>query len=724
VRVVVVLASLILFLVVYGGLVVGSAYLSYYSFVQLNVEGQVTVSPRNHRYHSSKEESDSLFPWLILGICSGALCLFLAKGLFRWQKSDRSLWQEITEKEHAALFTFIRRLCRDTGAPLPRRIFLTPEVNAAVSYNSNSFLSLILPAHKNLVIGLGLVNRLNLSEFKAVLAHEFGHFSQNSMKLGTYVDRCNRIIVAVVFGRDWLDEVVTLLGRIDFRLAVLGWAFAGLLWGLRKLLQGLFRVINFANSALCRQMEFNADLVAVKVTGSDALIHALARLEFAHEALMQACQDVTVAAEHRLYTRDLFYHQTRAAEFLRGVRKNPRLGEPPPLPDDLQQSVRAFEPGNSSVPLMWATHPPNYDREQNAKRLYLRGTVDKRSPWILFQDPAAVREHVTRRFYQVNWKSSELSLANPELVQAFIDEEHAETTYDPRYHGLYHDRFIQPGKLNVLVHEPREKPNESARLREAHAELYGDELRVRMEQYSCHRSEYYVLQGLAAGTLRLKGKDFPFRERCYRLRDVKQLLGMVETELQADNDWLATLDRKVFLVHQAMAQQISPKMSSELTDRYRFHLALQQLLGTLNVHQGKAQMILNAIAGRRRISRSDFCATVEVLRQAHRYLLEVLALGQRHLRLPALKHVKAGEPLSNFLGDPPDIRELSGTERSLDSAWINGFLQKLAEVVGKARRIHFKSLGGILAYQEKIAELWAARTTAPEAIQMAFRPET
>ena len=65
----------------------------------------------------------------------------------------------------------------------PHRVFLTPDVNAAVFYRE-SLLSLLLPTSKNLVIGLGLVNQLNLSEFKAVLAHEFGHFSQNSMKLG------------------------------------------------------------------------------------------------------------------------------------------------------------------------------------------------------------------------------------------------------------------------------------------------------------------------------------------------------------------------------------------------------------------------------------------------------------------------------------------------------------------------------------------------------------
>jgi len=87
-----------------------------------------------------------------------------------------------------------------------------------------------LPGRKNLVIGLGLVNRLNLSEFKAVLAHEFGHFSQNSMKLGSYVYTSNRIIGEIVFGRDWLDDLIAGFCQTDIRIAVFAWALAGIVW--------------------------------------------------------------------------------------------------------------------------------------------------------------------------------------------------------------------------------------------------------------------------------------------------------------------------------------------------------------------------------------------------------------------------------------------------------------------------------------------------------------
>src|SRR5262249_27733349 len=209
------------------------------------------------------------------------------KGLFKHQRVDRSLYVEVKENDQPELFGFIRRLARDTGAPFPRRVYLSPEVNAAVFYDS-SVLNLVLPVRKNLLIGLGLVNVLTLDEFKAVLAHEFGHFSQKSMKLGSYVYLSNHIIADMVYGRDSWDDWLETWKRQDIRIGIFGWILFGIVWALRMLLAGVFRVINYANSALSRQMEFQADLVAASVTGSDSLVLALSRLDFAGESLNQA----------------------------------------------------------------------------------------------------------------------------------------------------------------------------------------------------------------------------------------------------------------------------------------------------------------------------------------------------------------------------------------------------------------------------------------------------
>jgi len=124
--------------------------------------------------------------------------VFLIKFMFAVSKFDNSGSIEITEKDQPKLFAFIRQLTKDTQTPFPKKIYLSPEVNACVFYNS-SFWSMFFPVRKNLQIGLGLVNIVSVSEFKAVMAHEFGHFSQRSMKLGSFVYNVNKVIFNMLF---------------------------------------------------------------------------------------------------------------------------------------------------------------------------------------------------------------------------------------------------------------------------------------------------------------------------------------------------------------------------------------------------------------------------------------------------------------------------------------------------------------------------------------------
>ncbi|WP_435523453.1 M48 family metalloprotease, partial [Chryseobacterium indoltheticum] len=57
---------------------------------------------------------------------------------------------------------------------------------------------MFFPIQKNLTIGVGLINTTTKQELKAILSHEFGHFSQRSMKVGSYVYNVNQIIFNLV----------------------------------------------------------------------------------------------------------------------------------------------------------------------------------------------------------------------------------------------------------------------------------------------------------------------------------------------------------------------------------------------------------------------------------------------------------------------------------------------------------------------------------------------
>lgn len=219
-QVAVVLVSLLLFLALYLALVAASGWLTW-RMIEAPLVGRGLYA-------------------IILKIGSigaaGMLFVFLVKGLFKMQRDDRSDLMEIDPAKEPRFFEFLRRLVEETGAPMPKRVYLTSEVNAAVFYDS-SVLSLFFPVRKNLLVGLGLVNALNLSELKAVLGHELGHFSQGTMRVGSYVYVANRIVCDIVLGRDRWDDLLREWRRQDLRIAIFGWVLSAIVWVVRKVLE-------------------------------------------------------------------------------------------------------------------------------------------------------------------------------------------------------------------------------------------------------------------------------------------------------------------------------------------------------------------------------------------------------------------------------------------------------------------------------------------------------
>jgi hypothetical protein len=374
--------------------------------------------------------------------------------------------------------------------------------------------------------------------------------------------------------------------------------------------------------------------------------------------------------------------------------------------------VEIFKPEDTSVPKMWATHPSNHDREVNAKLRYIRSVIDDRSPWLLFENPDQVREALTRRIYEVARKVKPEKLEDPEAIQAFIDAEHAETTYHPRYQGLYENRYIKPGDLAELCMESaRADLDDPARLAEAHARLTGNELQERMNAHKSRNEEVSKLARMAHGAVELRGKDFEHRGSRYRLNDAARLLKEVESELDKDYEWMHALDRDVFRVHYTMALQLGDNDRAELEARYRFHLAAQEIHSLLNAHVRYVQSTLSNLAGQRQVEQAQFQQALAAVRGAHDALREQLDVA-RGLYLPALTNMTEGAPLGPFLLAEPLIANLPAGTQTLDGTWINQLLNQMGEALDKLARILFKSLGGILALQESIADRWAARAAA------------
>ena len=134
--------------------------------------------------------------------------------MFKFHKVDRSHLHEITRKDEPALFSMIDEIVEKVDTSFPKKVYLSSNVNAAVFYDS-SFWSMFFPIRKNLQIGLGLVNTVSKSELKAILSHEFGHFSQKTMKVGSYVYNVNQVIFNMLYDNESYERLIQRWGSIS-----------------------------------------------------------------------------------------------------------------------------------------------------------------------------------------------------------------------------------------------------------------------------------------------------------------------------------------------------------------------------------------------------------------------------------------------------------------------------------------------------------------------------
>ena len=99
--------------------------------------------------------------------------------------------------QHPQLFRWVRQTAAVTGQAMPSEVYLVPDVNAWVAERGG-----VLGFGSRRVMGLGLplLRLLSIDEFRAVLAHEFGHFHGGDTRLGPWIYKTRAAIGRTIEG--------------------------------------------------------------------------------------------------------------------------------------------------------------------------------------------------------------------------------------------------------------------------------------------------------------------------------------------------------------------------------------------------------------------------------------------------------------------------------------------------------------------------------------------
>ncbi|HVV04479.1 MAG TPA: M48 family metallopeptidase [Puia sp.] len=383
-----------------------------------------------------------MFLTLILGlglICVGvSVIVFLVKFIFAVARDENSRRVEITEEQHPRLYAFIRRLTTETQTPFPKKIFLSPDVNACVFYNS-SFWSMFFPVRKNLEIGLGLVNSINLSEFKAVVAHEFGHFSQKSMKLGSFTYNVNKVIHNMLFENNSYSSFLRAWGNLHGYLRIFVSITVKIAEGIQWILRGMYKQINKNYRGLSREMEFHADTVAASVSGGNNVISALSRIEVAANCYNSALNNANTRLKENRIATNIFTDQLVVLQSLAGDYHLPVKNG---LPEISYHFIQSFSRSRINYRDQWASHPTLPERKAHLDRFSIDAPPDTSSPWLLFEQPQALQEQLTRHLYANVTLKDDVRPYDSQEFGRWYNARKETYALPPAYNGFYEGRFI------------------------------------------------------------------------------------------------------------------------------------------------------------------------------------------------------------------------------------------------------------------------------------------
>lgn len=489
------------------------------------------------------------FHWIsiVLGLgllgFGGMVVTFMVKFLFRVNRSQPGTLIEVDAHSQPEFIAYVHSIAIAVGAPLPKNVLLVPDVNASVRYDS-SFWSMFLPIRKNLHVGLGLLNSLTQRELEAVLAHEFGHFAQRSMKLGSYVYRVNRTVHALVFEQDAWDSTLVRWMSMGGVLGLFAHATQQTVMGLRWLLRQAYFIVNKAYLRLSRSMEFHADNVAGALCGGPALIKALRKLTLAERAYQSTLERLGARAERdKLRSIDIYADHRAMMATMAGIWVG--LNEAPFSHEMLDKAATLNE--NTGLERLvvkdqWASHPSIEERESNLAKFPESVLDDGMEAWAMLRNQDALRERMTMMMYD-NERSKELQPMLPGDFAQQVRSERDRMVVDQRFNGYFDDRLfsaIEPAKLSG---EPA--------LGASNLFTKSNVSRIQRRQF-CEQ-ELNVMRGIAKRELKLS--SFEFDGVKMTKRRAKDLVPVLEVELKELDAHIQACDASVLMHAQGVLSE-------------------------------------------------------------------------------------------------------------------------------------------------------------------------
>ncbi|QDH78610.1 M48 family metalloprotease [Echinicola soli] len=468
--------------------------------------------------------------------------IFLLKFMFTSHKVDRSHLIEVKEKDEPMLFEMIGEIVREVETSFPKKVYLSADVNAAVFYDSN-FWSMFLPIKKNLQIGMGLVNTVTKNELKAILAHEFGHFSQHTMKVGSYVHHVNQVIYNLLYENDSYEKIVhkwaSITGYFTIFVGITLKLVNAIQWVLRK----LYELVNKQYMALSREMEFHADEIAANVVGAEPLKSSLLRASVAEHSLDSVLNFYEGRVKKNHKSANIYENQSFVLRFLATYNDIPLVNE---LPEVALNELNKFNKSKLVIKDQWASHPST--EERIAKLDQYKVTQRSNDPAkgnSIFKDAESIEKLMTEHtFKDVVYEGAVEVITENDFSEAFR-EELLSNSFSKIYNGYYDHKNPLPFEMNSVL---------NSSVRKAHLNELFNLDKVDMVYSAIYlQNDIETLKQIAEKTVKVKTFDYDGKK--YTRRESRKLIKRLEQELEEINAGIKINDEQVYWFFRYLAEE-------------------------------------------------------------------------------------------------------------------------------------------------------------------------
>lgn len=451
-------------------------------------------------------------------IMVGLIVIFLFKFIFKRNKHDRSAYLEINEQEEPKLFALIKEVAESVQTQLPKHVYLTGNVEAYVFYDS-TFWSMFFPIRKNLVLGAGLINTCSVQELKAIIGHEFGHFSQKSMKFGSYAYQVNRVLHDMLFDN---EDYSRLAGSLASGHAVFNFFVESALFfarGIQTILIWLYGLINKQYSNLSIAMEFQADQIGATVAGSKALTEGLLRIDLANSAYVSVLeyyqeQIARNQISENIYPKHVFVmHQL--AKRLRFAVENTL----PKVPLEFNQR---FHQSKLNLGNQWESHPALEDRVAHLDALNTQPAFFDNAPAsTLFSNFEQTGAVLTRQLFQtVKYEQPPVAQSIEQFKDEYLLKQNADN-FPSLYNGYYD--FHNPEVIDIEHITPDSGNTHSVQ------SLFSDEVVSLLFKHNGLEHDLATLKSIQEQGIKIR--SFDYNGEKYSGRSIPALMPLLEAEL-------------------------------------------------------------------------------------------------------------------------------------------------------------------------------------------------